>query len=31
MQAMGLINDPAEDCVIAKVAAARQRLKRPGD
>jgi DNA-3-methyladenine glycosylase I len=31
MQAMGLINDHAEDCVIrAKVNAARKRFKRPG-
>lgn len=31
MQAMGLINDHAQDCVIrAKVNAARKRFKRPG-
>jgi len=31
MQAMGLINDHAEGCVIrAKVEAARERFKRPG-
>jgi DNA-3-methyladenine glycosylase I len=31
MQAMGLINDHAEECVVrAKVEAARKRFKRPG-
>ncbi len=31
MQAMGLINDHVEDCVIrAKVARARKRFKPPG-